>query len=250
MKKIDYLTSDGVETLHSAVKSRWRQYYDGNPILDIPETKTTNLYAKSSLADILICDSTAPEKHDAENALRVYEALDCLNPAHATEERLWVYLCHTEAFDYVSNRFLATIPDSSEKAIKKVSNHFFANNRRVRFRDNGVSRLWWLGYVAHQVDKQNPQEFLEILLHKQDVRASVLERPFISTNRKILKSIYSVMRDHWRNDNHEIFERQVFRDWMKGLNRRGGVILLDSLSDDDLDKLIRQELESCLVRRK
>ena len=111
-------------------------------------------------------------------------------------ERLWVYLCHVECFTYVSRRFLGERPDSDEEAETRVLNHFFVKNNREKLRDNGVSRLWWLGYIAHQIDEQNPHSFLETLMHKQDLRSSILDRLFISMNLRTLKSIYLVMRGH------------------------------------------------------
>ena len=38
-----------------------------------------------------------------------------------------------------------------------------------------------------------------------------------------------------------LFERDNFRNWMIALNRRGGVVLLDALPDDALNRLLRAE---------
>lgn len=53
------------------------------------------------------------------------------------------------------------------------------------------------------------------------------------------------MYDHW-NDGKELFEREKFRSWMTALNRRGGVILLDSLPEQELDRLLREEVKRVL----
>ena len=109
----------------------------------------------------------------------------------------------------------------------------------------GVSRLWWLGKIAHEIDPQEPLRFLSILLHRQDVRFALIERPSISMNRRVLRAIYEVMKKHWAIDG-ALFERETFRGWMVALNRRGGVVLLDSLPDDALARLLREEAERVL----
>jgi len=108
--------------------------------------------------------------------------------------------------------------------------------------------LWWLGYIAHEVSEDDPRLFLDILMHRQDIRSALIERPFLSMNHKVLQAIYSIMRDHWEADGtaSRLFVRGVFRDWMVRLNRRGGVILLDAVPDKALDGLLRKEAQEAL----
>ena len=114
-------------------------------------------------------------------------------------------------------------------------------------RDNAVSRLWWLGKIAHDVAPEDPREFLTILLHRQDVRSALIERPSVSTNRRVLRRIYDVMREHWINGG-ALFGRDVFRSWMIALNRRGGVVLLDALPEEHLGQLVREEAEHAVAQ--
>ena len=59
-------------------------------------------------------------------------------------------------------------------------------------------------------------------------------------NRRVLRAINAVMRTYWEEDSR-LFERDCFRSWMIGLNRRGGVVLLDALHDESLDDLLESE---------
>ena len=129
-----------------------------------------------------------------------------------------------------------------EAAIREVKNHFFAVGNRALIRDNGISRLWWLGKIATDVAPEVPGEFLKILLHRQDVRSALIERPSVSMNRRVLRVIYKEMLRHWTNGG-QLFEREPFRGWMRALNRRGGVILLDALPGEALADLVREEAE-------
>lgn len=175
----------------------------------------------------------------------MYEAFRELTLRQAADERLWTYLCHVEYPQYVSRRWLAVRPANVEDAARKVRNHFFAPSNRALIRDNGLSRLWWLGSIAHEVEPDAPHEFLERLLHRQDVRSALIERPSVSMNRRVLSAINTVMADYWQRD-RSLFERDPFRAWMIGLNRRGGVVLLDALPDDLLAELLEEEARRAL----
>ena len=175
----------------------------------------------------------------------MYEALKNLTPQQAADERLWTYLCHMEYPRYVARRWLTSRPESNDDAARKVRNHFFARGNRPLIRDNALSRLWWLGSIAHEVEADAPHEFLERLLHRQDVRSALIERPSVSMNRQVLSSINVVMRDYWQQDK-SLFERKPFRTWMVGLNRRGGVVLLDALPKEPLAELLEEEARRAL----
>ena len=198
-----------------------------------------------SLAPLLSVADTASSADDAANAIVVYQNLRDLTPQQAVDERFWVYLSHTGCEDYVAKRWLGSRPDNTDAAVRKVANHFFARDSRAFIRDHGVSRLWWLGSIAHDVHPYDPRLFLDIVLHRQDVRSALIERPSVSMNREVLQGIFAVMRDHWENG-RELFRREVFRSWMVNLNRRGGVVLLDALAGDPLLQLLREEAEQAL----
>lgn len=226
-------------------------YYDPNGEAPKPkETYTTRTapIEAHDLSNLLKPQDTKPSETDADNALLVYKALSALSPHQATDERLWAYVCHNSCSAYVAWRWLGRRPDGIEAAVKKVRNHFFArrNGSRSLVRDNGVSRLWWLGYIAHQADPGDPGRFLEILLHRQDVRSALIERPAVSMNLDVLKGIYKVMQEHWRQDTRPLFARETFRTWMVNINRRGGVVLLDALPRSALEALLRDEADRAL----
>lgn len=256
--KLKYYTTTMVERLRETVAERLDWYYDPRGVAEDPALTAGDVVRESrlearSIAGELALPGDVPTKEggnptgaaDAASALAVYEALKELTPQQAADERLWTYLCHVEYPLYVARRWLAPRPENGEKAARKVRNHFFARGNRPLIRDNGLSRLWWLGSIAHEVEADAPQEFLERLLHRQDVRSALIERPSVSMNRQVLFSINVVMREYWQRD-RSLFERERFRAWMIGLNRRGGVVLLDALPKEPLARLLEEEAERAL----
>ena len=252
MTQLRYYTSEVLEELRRQIPQHLDWYYGNNenalpPVAPIDGVRESRLRAPE-LADRLTMADRQPSTTDIDNALAVYKALSELTPHQASIERMWVHLCHFDCRQYVTGRWLNKRPEKDDTAARNVRNHFFAVGNRALIRDNGVSRLWWLGKIAHDADPEDPREFLTIILHRQDVRSALIERPAVSMNRRVLRGIYRVMRDHWA-DGGALFERETFRRWMVALNRRGGVVLLDALPQEPLDKLLRIEADHALKSR-
>lgn len=247
MTRLRYYTSEALENLRSTIAERLDWYYAPEgppPSVGLGGVRESRL-AAPYLAERLKMDAKRPSKTDVDNALIVYDALSELTPHQASIERMWTYLCHSDCPQYAAARWLEPRPEEDESAVRKVRNHFFARGDRALIRDNAVSRLWWLGKIAHDADPDNPREFLTILLHRQDVRSALIERPAVSMNQRVLRGIYAVMQEHW-SDGGALFERTPFRSWMTALNRRGGVILLDALPKKQLLALLREEADRAL----
>lgn len=248
-----YYTTATVEKLRDSVEQRLDWYYDpggvsADPLLTASEAIRESRLDAEGFADSLTLPAGAVGVADSQSAQTVYTALHGLTPQQAADERLWTYLCHVECPGYVSGRWLGPRPEKDEEAARKVRNHFFADGNRALIRDNGLSRLWWLGFIASDVEPGAPEAFLERLLHRQDVRSALIERPSVSMNRQVLRSINAVMRNYWDRD-RTLFEREPFRNWMIGLNRRGGVVLLDALPEDLLVNLLEDEAKRALPSR-
>jgi len=241
--RLRYYTSESVEVLRSVIVRHLEWYYSDSgpaPMDSVSGGFRDTRFDAPLLEERLAIEQRSPESTDALNSLAVYDALKCLSSHQASMERLWVWLCHNDCSEYVRVRWLKERPTSDQDAVRRVVNHFFARGSRGLIRDNGVSRLWWLGSVAHDVAPNNPRKFLDILLHRQDVRSALIERPSVSMNRTVLRAIFRVMEEFWDGD-RSLFARGRFRDWMVALNRKGGVVLLDAIPEHALYQLVRGE---------
>lgn len=251
MPSLRYYSTRTVQSLLEHVDDRLDWYYEpGDLEVDMPDEIEQPIRDSGldygEIADLLSSRSTSTD--DDTNALAVYGALNFLTRQQAADERLWTYLCHVECPQYTAARWLDQRPADRKAAARKVQNHFFVRDNRSLVRDNALSRLWWLGLIAHEADAEAPALFLKILLHKQDIRSALIERPSISMNARIIRAIYVVMREHWEAEAEKapLFLRDKFRLWMINLNRRGGVVLLDALGDNQLDAVIRAEAKAAL----
>lgn len=250
MTKLLYYTSEALEHLRATVAERLDWYFAPEgpcpvklPLNGIRETRLP----PPALAGRLSVDRKNPSKSDVDNAVVVYDTLAGLTSHQASIERMWAWVCHCDCPRYVAERWLTDRPKEEEDAVRKVKNHFFAVGNRALIRDNGISRLWWLGKIAHDVSPGDPREFLTVLLHRQDVRSALIERPSVSMNKRVLQGIFVIMYEQWANGG-KLFEREAFRSWMIALNRRGGVVLLDALPERELEHLLREEADHALAR--
>lgn len=246
MPRLRLYTTRAVEELRASIRDRLDWYYapQGRLAVAPNDTRESRVLEFPGLSALVVAPAQQSRTDDV-NALVVYEALSGLTPHQASDERLWVYLCHQEHPQYVAGRWLDHRPANDDVAVREVRNHFFAVGNRALIRDNGLSRLWWLGKIASDVAPEDPAQFLVILLHRQDVRSALIERPSVSMNRRVLRVIYEEMQRHWENGG-KLFEREAFRSWMRALNRRGGVTLLDALPDKPLADLVREEADRAL----
>ena len=250
MPALQYYTSEAVLELRGKVREHIEWYFDSDvsPIQLSTKTPRRDTKVETQVwAHRLVVNEGAPAQSDANNAVVIYSAMSKLTPHQASEDRLWTYLCHNEGRGYVTQRWLRGYTQDSEHVVDRIINHFFVRRgNRSLIRDNGLSRLWWLGAIAHRVDPDAPRRFLDILLYRQDVRSALIERPSVSMSDRVLRAIYAVMREDFDTDEKALFQRDTFREWMKNLNRRGGVILLDAVPPPQLDSLIRGEAERAL----
>lgn len=242
---IPFLSAKGVEELRSRAKRCPESYWRGDFAWQ-NELATDAIYQSgirrrtASTASVLRHDA-----HDSRNAMALYTTLQDLTPAQAADERLWVYLCHFEAHEYLHHRWLTgRMP---ERAFQRIQARYFGRTRRIWISRNGVSRLWWLGHIAHRAFPQDPELYLEAILSRQDIQANLVERPSLAMNSVFLHATARRIVDSWR-DQDGLLARPAFRAWMRNLNLCGGAQLLDVLDAEALHDLVCRQADKVLEK--
>lgn len=172
---------------------------------------------------------------DSENSSRILEILPNINPANATDERLWVTLCFGHYADYVRERW--QYRTSQEDGLSRhVLNHWFTSGVRGRMRDNGISRLWWMGYIASKVSGMSMQQVHEVLYSNSAYRSDLLERNNSSNSLNVLTAILRISQRAF--DNGVPYNRQSWREFMKEVNFLGGRRNLAAMTEESLIELL------------
>lgn len=168
---------------------------------------------------------------DFENTKRVFSDLKCLTATQAQDHRLWVHLSHVEYWKYMQERW----PPESVSVIK--SRYFFEGFTKDALIHNGISRLWWFGYLTYDPDRADPFELTKILVMNQDIQTSFLERAY-GRNRMILHSILEFIRDNREKFKSSDGMSKNVQKISVIINLSGGVALLDCMSKKEIDKVI------------
>ncbi len=177
--------------------------------------------------------------YERDNCKSVFIAMGSVKPYEARDERLWAYLTHVTMLDYARSRW--PIPAEDDKAVTHIRKHFFARDKRQVERDNAASRLWWMAHLCARVSTLELGEALDALLFRSDVRANIIERPTSSQATELFGAIVRRLASSL-NGQQALFDRYMFRRFMREINSVGGVRLLDCLSASQIDSILDEVL--------
>lgn len=195
---------------------------------------SVELKVHADLSAIMDMDPDSGRDSEVKNSLLVWHALNELTPGLACENRIWTRITHAEGFNYSKNRWINVASDDT--IIKSVRSHFFADTRTKWRDDNAISRLWWSAYIATLVTTIDQKTVLELILNKADIRSNFIERSQISSRPRLSAGIIrKMMNDIWITD-----KESNYRLFMKQINKYGGGILFEALSDSDIDTFVNK----------
>ena len=125
---------------------------------------------------------------DVANAPAFFSALSALAPAHATDERIWATLALDRYSDYTKQRW-QLVPKSDDKARNWILAHWLCGaSNRAKFRDNSISRLWWMGKVACSIPGWTPAEVADVMITNTDYRQAAAGSNFFLYRNRCSKS--------------------------------------------------------------
>jgi len=203
-------------------------------------------YELDSTVELALPEGTSQDLNkDSENSTRMLKLLPNLTPANATDERLWATLSFGKFAHYLRERWPHRSSEEG-KIGQHIQNHWFANGVRGRMRDNGVSRLWWMGYIAGKVPGLSTQEVYEILFSNSDYRSSLLERNSSTNSVVVLSSILKVTHAAFAKGIK--YDRQSFRGFMKEINLLGGRKNLAGMQREKLIEVLTPIYMQCYVK--
>jgi hypothetical protein len=197
-------------------------------------------------ADFELRKSEGNRHFDIENVRVLYTNLKDLTPVQASDERLWGYLAHVTFWEYMRSRWPVERTENREGVDPKsfvMSRYFFVTNKDRALMRNGISRLWWYGYITYDPSRSDPFELTEVLLSTQDVAQNIVERSF-SRSKKVTKAILEVIADADEEERAEMLGREAFRELARYVNYLGGVSILDAFDEADLREIISSRLIS------
>lgn len=173
------------------------------------------------------------------NSRLVWQALgSALTPSLAREGRIWIRLSHVECLDFARKRWLSKV--AAQALEKSVKAHFFANTLTAARDDHAIARLWWNGWIARQVNPDDPDRALQLILRSADIRSNLIERPWMFARPALARGILRMMDlESWLTN-----EERNFREFTKAANLLGGGLAFEVMTPDEIDSFLRR----CLVK--
>jgi Family of unknown function (DUF6339) len=249
--KLQILGEDSFNTLHKEVvtspldllkqSNEVKDFEDISPQFGLTLVES-NYNFDDSMKLTLPRGKSWAENGDRKNCEIIFNALPDLTAIEATDERLWVTLCFNQFNDYANARWPIAIPEGPKSPEQVVSNsireHRFASTARGRWRNNAVSRLWWMAHYAHSFEELDANVVLKILCLDSDLVGNLLGRPWTSNNRKVSIFLLKELQSRYLNIDAPPFNRTNFRNTLKELDLRAGKYVLAALDENQIEKLV------------
>ena len=187
-------------------------------------------------------DTGAP-RFDAENVRTVYSQMKVLTCAQASDERLWSYMTHIHNWEYMQKRWGVSSTSAKDKNAFIIQRYFLKTDNSRWLIRNGLSRLWWFGYLTYSDEYQ--WTLTDTLLELQDVQQALLERSY-GKNNKVLHATLRVIAES--RDELEKSLQEKFGGIKKGYQQLGiyvgllgGSSLLDAMPVAQIETAIKKK---------
>ncbi len=186
---------------------------------------------------------------DFRNSKILYKNLHFLTSRQAADERFWAGFCHGAFYDYVRKRWdYDKVNDlrgiNKAKTIKELRNRFFFDGgSRERILTNTLSKYWWAGrvFTDEALDALGSSDFYSKLF-------SIVTRSFIANEK--LRGGFVKFLQHFKGRGAELDTDKHIRPAMIELNKVGGAIVLDCLTESEVAAILIEYVEKIFAARK
>lgn len=187
----------------------------------------------------LVSGGASSLANDLQNAKSLPTAFQGLSPALATDERLWVTLALRNFYDYSTDRWGVHTGTTKEDSYKYFKNHVLAATPRDRWRNQSISRLWWVGNHVSSLGSDLQKEALEVFYFNSDLGQQLLGRPNISQPLRLMRSIITVVHEELVSKNPGAWNRKSFRKFMVDIDFLIGRRKIEAIAENSIVEEVR-----------
>lgn len=249
METLKFMSYDNLTMLKSGIQFNVEKYDsdDSKWINEYLSTENPFVPSKVLYEKIVFKCSDNPDKDDLENSKMIFNALKTLTPSQACDERIWTAITHGIGWEYMKKRWpLSKGAKDPVKYIKK--NYFFAHGETRSLMTNAISKLWWVSYLTYDELSENPFWLTEYIYNDINGRGFPLFGSNFSNNRFLLHTFLKTIKK-FEDDNNLTLSRIEFISMIKMMNLWGGKIILECLSEQNLENKILKKLNSIAKER-
>ncbi len=186
------------------------------------------------------------DQTDAENAVRLREAIPGITPADAADHCLWASINCFSLLQYTTRRWNHTNSNKApcstrdkRKIGEWIREHYLGYGSEMR-QYNAAARLWWLTELADraaQYSIADPRSILSEMADNVELYHQLLARPYIASNPRITAEIYDLARIP---GNEYLYKRPYPNRMMRNLNLKAATTSLGALSDETLARVVEE----------
>lgn len=251
--RIRILKDAAISLLKKDIKENYIKYMSNEKWLDdyFKNKNMDNYYIQSNIVVESFELELGDKTKDSVNAVILHKAFKNLLPIHARDEKLWAYLTHTIGYKYMKSRW--KIEPSDDKISRIESRYFFqgkSDNKikssTVPYVRNGLSRLWWAGYIVYDENLNNPYEYIDELFVSQDMFVGLCERDIAKNKRLVITILKMIRKFDVKNISKN---KELIRNILKQINFSAGLIMYDSFSDKELEEKIEKIFENNIYKK-
>lgn len=247
---LEILTHKGLLQLRNILASNPELVFTSLPAIQVHyeiETKRSN-YDLGIAQELVIPAKNSvsvADKKDLVNSLTIFKMLEELSPSDANDERLWVTLALREFHPYTVARWAQGLSKTSGKSDLRrlIKNHILIASTRDLWRNQSISRLWWMSYYAKSTTPERYELTLALLLSNSEFVARLLGTPSIATSRNLASAVLAVCLKNFTIENKYSWNRDKFRLFIMKIDLLAGRRLLDALPTSTLEA----ELDSLFI---
>ncbi len=237
---LEFVSREATDKLAREVADNLEAYRTGQTQALI-RTSDCRVSRIDAIAPPDLVNATGDYKPDAEASQLIFQWLSHLTPVQASDERLWILLTHCLFSRYVHARWGGSLEGSTRPEDRVLDRWFFRGSGVATFVRNGISRLWWFGYLTYDNKRPNPFELTDILLSLQDIQVAFLERS-LGRCKPLLRAVLETVKKHQIALRQTPNSGDVVQEWAKEIRLYGGAYVLDAVPPERLLFVLNQML--------
>jgi hypothetical protein len=161
---------------------------------------------------------------DFVSAVALYEAYPNISLIQASDRAFWIYLAHTDLFQYVQNRFSKVKEDDFNNAQYILDHWFFAGGMLMQ----SLSGLWWMVHISidELASGDEKYKYTQTIFRDYTLRTNFAQYSLARHKEAVFGYLQFIM------DNPELFStffKVKNRFVTKYFNKVGGARLLSTL---------------------
>ena len=202
----------------------------------------SNVFSETPISLVAV-EKGLPNRADRQ-ALDFHDALTGMTPEIATDENIWIWMCHFRLHSYCIKRWRRTANTNLSRYVKA---HWFSDGSGQEFRmRNTAARTWWIAHTALKAARSSGGAFAaqEALEHfaTNAVHWHLLMKDQFSRSSLMVSELTRVLLNEAQGINAE----KGFRAVLRALNLESGTRVLDALPRQMLREIILGHVDNVM----